>query len=232
MSKSVKLIYAQGYIYSDKYGIVSPTLGISIETGTNTYNLTKLLKKDGETYVALTNNDVINIFDMGIFVKQQSQNIYYGYNSPNAQNKPKYNEITLSSVVINFANQTFEIQKGDTESLNNLLFQQVWEIPNTNLEMLMDFEVKQDLLVACKNQVGRLKTWKVVELYHQPNPQNMLCKLVSITDEETMEIPWRAIKGMRNRIVHEYGDVEISIVYETVVSDLPVLLKQLQDIVL
>ncbi len=46
------------------------------------------------------------------------------------------------------------------------------------------------------------------------------------------EIPWRAIKGMRNRIVHEYGDVEISIVYETVVSDLPVLLKQLQDIVL
>ncbi len=57
-------------------------------------------------------------------------------------------------------------------------------------------------------------------------------KLTLAFKTENSEIPWRAIKGMRNRIVHEYGDVEISIVYETVVSDLPVLLKQLQDIVL
>ncbi|MCD7729118.1 MAG: DUF86 domain-containing protein [Clostridia bacterium] len=44
------------------------------------------------------------------------------------------------------------------------------------------------------------------------------------------EIPWRAIKGMRNRLVHEYGNVEITIVYDAVVKDLPVLLKQLKEI--
>lgn len=41
------------------------------------------------------------------------------------------------------------------------------------------------------------------------------------------DIPWRAIKGMRNRIVHEYGDVELSVVYETVVTDIPNLYEKL-----
>ncbi len=38
-------------------------------------------------------------------------------------------------------------------------------------------------------------------------------------------IPWRAMKGMRNRIVHQYGDVDLSIIYETVLHDIPVLLQ-------
>lgn len=29
-------------------------------------------------------------------------------------------------------------------------------------------------------------------------------------------IPWRAMKGMRNRIVHEYGNVKMTVVYDTV----------------
>ena len=29
-------------------------------------------------------------------------------------------------------------------------------------------------------------------------------------------IPWRAVKGLRNRIVHEYGNVDLSVVYDTV----------------
>jgi uncharacterized protein with HEPN domain len=34
-------------------------------------------------------------------------------------------------------------------------------------------------------------------------------------------IPWRAIKGLRNRIVHEYGNVDLTIVYDTVKKDIP-----------
>ena len=34
------------------------------------------------------------------------------------------------------------------------------------------------------------------------------------------EIPWTAIKGMRNRIVHEYGDVDLTVIYDTVTSDI------------
>ena len=37
-------------------------------------------------------------------------------------------------------------------------------------------------------------------------------------------IPWRAIKGLRNRIVHEYGNVDLTIVYDTVKKDIPELI--------
>lgn len=43
-------------------------------------------------------------------------------------------------------------------------------------------------------------------------------------------IPWRAMKGMRNRIVHEYGNVDLSVVYNTVTHDLPKLLLDLTEI--
>lgn len=43
-------------------------------------------------------------------------------------------------------------------------------------------------------------------------------------------IPWRAMKGMRNRIVHEYGNVDLSVVYDTVSKDIPELLCKLKDI--
>lgn len=42
-------------------------------------------------------------------------------------------------------------------------------------------------------------------------------------------VPWRAMKGMRNRIVHEYGNVDLSVVYETVVRDIPELIVLLQN---
>ena len=35
------------------------------------------------------------------------------------------------------------------------------------------------------------------------------------------EIPWTAIKGMRNRIVHDYGVVSMVIVYDTITSWIP-----------
>ena len=41
------------------------------------------------------------------------------------------------------------------------------------------------------------------------------------------EIPWRDIYGLRNRIVHQYGGIDMSIVYETLVYDIPEILKQL-----
>lgn len=43
-------------------------------------------------------------------------------------------------------------------------------------------------------------------------------------------ISWRAMKGMRNRIVHDYGRVDLSVVYETVNKDLPELLGELKEI--
>ena len=52
-----------------------------------------------------------------------------------------------------------------------------------------------------------------------------------LTDEYKMShsyIPWSALSGMRNRIVHDYGNVDLNIVYETLKNDIPELLNLLE----
>lgn len=41
------------------------------------------------------------------------------------------------------------------------------------------------------------------------------------------EIPWRSMRGMRNRIAHGYFDINLDVVWETVQTALPALLAQL-----
>ncbi len=42
-------------------------------------------------------------------------------------------------------------------------------------------------------------------------------------------IPWNALSGLRNRIVHDYGNVDLNVVYETLKNDMPELLEMLED---
>ena len=42
-------------------------------------------------------------------------------------------------------------------------------------------------------------------------------------------IPWNALYGLRNRIVHDYGNVDLSVVYETLKNDIPELLEILVE---
>lgn len=47
---------------------------------------------------------------------------------------------------------------------------------------------------------------------------------------EHSEIQWRAIRGMRNRIVHHYGEVDLEVVHTTVTDDIPDLLELLSNL--
>jgi len=49
------------------------------------------------------------------------------------------------------------------------------------------------------------------------------------TTSRLSAIPWRAIVGMRNRIVHAYWDVDTDIVWRTAVEELPALLPLLRE---
>ena len=55
-------------------------------------------------------------------------------------------------------------------------------------------------------------------------------KLTDDFKESYSNIPWRAIKGLRNRIVHEYGNVNLTAVYNTVKNDITKLHEELSTI--
>src|SRR4051812_2138464 len=44
------------------------------------------------------------------------------------------------------------------------------------------------------------------------------------------EIPWAQMRGMRNRMVHGYFDIDLNIVWDTVQSSLPQLDSQLRKV--
>jgi len=41
------------------------------------------------------------------------------------------------------------------------------------------------------------------------------------------QVPWRSMRGMRNRIAHGYFDINLDVVWDTVQTALPALLAQL-----
>lgn len=46
-------------------------------------------------------------------------------------------------------------------------------------------------------------------------------KLSETYKQAKKSIPWNAMYGIRNRIVHDYGNVDLSVVYETLKYDIP-----------
>ena len=45
------------------------------------------------------------------------------------------------------------------------------------------------------------------------------------------QIPWSNIIGMRNRLIHAYFDINLDILWKTVIEDLPPLIFELEKIV-
>lgn len=46
--------------------------------------------------------------------------------------------------------------------------------------------------------------------------------------EQHKQIPWRSMRGMRNRIAHGYFDINLEVVWDTVQTALPTLKSQLE----
>lgn len=81
----------------------------------------------------------------------------------------------------------------------------------------------------------------VTKVKLEKNPvleDSMMFRLVQISEsafnisdkykEKHSEIPWMEIKGLRNRIVHDYGNVQMDVVYDTLKKDIPDLKKTLK----
>ena len=63
---------------------------------------------------------------------------------------------------------------------------------------------------------------------------SQLGELLAVLSDEVKtshgEIPWNAIKSIRNRIVHDYDGVQYKVIWDTLVKDIPPLIERLKNI--
>lgn len=52
------------------------------------------------------------------------------------------------------------------------------------------------------------------------------------TQQKYQNIPWKSMKGMRNKIVHDYENVDLSVLWGTIQQSLPELKSKLKTIIL
>lgn len=56
-------------------------------------------------------------------------------------------------------------------------------------------------------------------------------RVSAATQGRLSAIPWPAIVGMRNRLIHGYDEVDFDILWQVIVQDLPPLIDQLRSAV-
>lgn len=86
-----------------------------------------------------------------------------------------------------------------------------------NIQSLEDFNQNQlvvDAVVFNLSQIGEISKHRI--------SSNLI--------DSNVNIPWHEMYGFRNRIVHDYDQVNMTVVYDTVKDDLPILLNQLIEL--
>ncbi|WP_448541646.1 HepT-like ribonuclease domain-containing protein [Roseiflexus sp.] len=51
------------------------------------------------------------------------------------------------------------------------------------------------------------------------------------TRDQYRQIPWSDIVGMRNRLAHGYDDIDLDLLWDTVIIDLPPLITMLESVI-
>lgn len=57
-----------------------------------------------------------------------------------------------------------------------------------------------------------------------------LVKKLSVKVKESSDIPWKEIAGFRDRAIHHYFGMDLNIIWDTVVMDVPVLKMALKKL--
>ncbi|MFA6974581.1 MAG: DUF86 domain-containing protein [Candidatus Paceibacterota bacterium] len=59
-----------------------------------------------------------------------------------------------------------------------------------------------------------------------------LTKNISASIKDQVDIPWREIAGFRDRAIHNYFGMDIDVIWNTIISDVPILKKAIKEVAL
>ena len=91
---------------------------------------------------------------------------------------------------------------------------------------VMEFAAGKTRMDLEKDRLHMLAIIKSIEIIGEA-----ASKVAETFTTENSNIPWNDIINMRNRLIHAYFDVNLDIVWQTVKTDLPALIKALEEII-
>jgi len=104
-----------------------------------------------------------------------------------------------------------------------------------------EFTYFEDIVFSAELAIQYLGSISLSDFYDDLKTQDAIIRRISIMGEATRrisdavkdkypQIPWQKIRSMRNAIIHEYDEVDIQVVWDTVKCDLPPLVENLRKI--
>lgn len=102
-----------------------------------------------------------------------------------------------------------------------------------DLQFLLDMLQSAELIMTYTAQCSKAEFVANVQLQDSVIRRLLViaeaARRVSETTRQTLpKISWQEILGMRNRLVHEYDDVNLNIVWDVVQFEIPSLIEELQ----
>ena len=108
--------------------------------------------------------------------------------------------------------------------------------------MLRDKEYLADILESCKLAISHTINVTKDDFLGDVKCQDAVIRRFEIIGEAARrisdemktkypEIPWFEMTGMRNAMIHEYDDVDMVIVWETVQKDIPSLISSIERLI-
>ena len=103
-----------------------------------------------------------------------------------------------------------------------------------DLQFLLDMLQSAELIMTYTVQCSKAEFVENVQLQDSVIRRLLViaeaARRVSEATRQTLpNISWQEINGMRNRLVHEYDDVNLNIVWDVVQSEIPTLVQELKS---
>jgi uncharacterized protein with HEPN domain len=101
-------------------------------------------------------------------------------------------------------------------------------------QFLLDMLQSAELIASYTDQISKDEFIQNVQLQDAVIRRLLVIaeaahRVSEITRQERFDISWSEMNGMRNRLVHEYDDVDFDIVWDVVQNEIPSLITALKQ---